>query len=318
MSKKILRSYTDACSSYNRIFASAVDGFSGRYGGGFWTTNRGLWPGAASQVLQFANGTNLTVETTASWPSTNGHMDYRNGESLFRAACTPHVQTSFSSSLGSQPTYSLPSSGPARYPCPVLRHPHDLIRGYYINETGAQDIAVLQVPTFNLGTEVLSFVKTAVEFVKQAATDAKVKLIIDLSGNSGGDIAQGFNLFRVFYPDKPIYSATRFRATELTDLIGQVFARDINNNGGLVDSPFIFQNAVTPDQQNYFTSWEHLYGPHEILGVKMSSLYAVYNFSAASDRNDPISGYGGIESDPSTQPFESKNIVLVRVHYFLS
>lgn len=249
-------------------------------------------------------------------------MDYRDGESLFQAACTLNRRTRFGSPskpLRSVPAYSLPPSGPARYPTPVLRHPDDLIRGYYLNETGIHDVAVLQVPTFELGTEIPSFVKTAVSFVKRAVIDGKVKMIIDLSGNGGGDVAQGFNLFRVFYPDRPIYSATRFRATELIDLMGQVFSRAISiKTGAVSDHPFVFQDAVTPDQQDSFASWEQLYGPHKILGAKMSSLYAVYNLSTASNRDDPISGYGGIPSDLLTQSFETENIVVVRLIVLLS
>lgn len=304
------------------MFSSPVDGFSGRYGGGDWNTYHGLWPGAAHQVLQFANGTNLTVETMASWRSTHGNMDYRDGESLFEAACKPDVQTSFESSSGSLhfvPTYSIPPSGPARYPRPVLRDSHDHIRGYYLNETGTDDVAVLQVLTFELSAEIPSFVQTAVDFVRRAATDGKVKIIIDLSGNGGGDITQGFDLFRLFYPDQPLYSATRFRATELIDLVGQVLSRNFDLNAGAAqDSPIIFQEAVTPDQQDSFASWDHLYGPHEILGANMSSLYAVYNLSAVSNGDDPIRSYGGNQSDHSIQPFKTEKIVVVRSARFPS
>ena len=301
--------------SYNRVFTSATDGFSGRYGGGDWTTYGGLWPGAASQVLHFANGTNFTVETTASWPSRNGHMDYKDGESLFQAACVPKKQTSFGSSYGplrSVPTYSLPPSGPASYPRPVLRHPHDLIRGYYLNETSTHDVAVLQVPAFEMKAENSNFVKTAIDFVAQAVTDGKTKMVIDLSGNGGGDVAQGLNLFRVFYPDRPIYSATRFRATELIDLMGRVLSQDINtDNGSALDPPLVFQKAVTPDQQDPFSSWQQLYGPHDILGAKMSSLYAIFNISVEASRDDPTSGFHGTTDLP--QPFKTENIVIVRL-----
>lgn len=299
-----------------------MDGFTGSFGGGDWTSFHGLWPGAASQVLHFANGTNFTVETTASWPSHNDHMDYRDGESLFQAACMNNEQASFGSSsspLRSVPTYSLPPSGPACYPEPMLRQPHDLIRGYYLNETGTHDVAVLQVPTFRLSTEIFSFVKTSVDFIKRAVTDGKVKMIIDLSGNTGGDVAQGFNLFRLFYPDQPVYSATRFRATEIIDLMGQVYSRVTESDiVRALDPPIIFQNAVTPDQQDHFASWEQFYGPHELLGANMSSLYAIYNLSAESNKDDPISGFGGIPSDFVTQSFETENIVVVRLLYCLS
>ena len=310
------RRYTELLQSYNRVFTSATDGFSGRYGGGDWTTRSGLWPGAASQILQFANGTNFTIETTASWPARNPHMDYKDGESLFQAACMPNKPTGFGSSHGplrSVPTYSLPPSGPASYPRPVLRHSRDLIRGYYLNETSAHDVAVLQVPAFEMNVENSSFVRTAIDFVEQAVNDGKTKMIIDLSGNGGGDVAQGLNLFRIFYPDGPIYSATRFRATELIDLMGQVFSRDINTvTGGALDPPIVFQKAVTPDQRHSFASWEQLYGPHDIRGANMSSLYAIFNISTELNRHDPISGSNGVLSN-LPQPFRTDDIVIVRL-----
>ena len=240
-------------------------------------------------------------------------MDYRDGQTLFEAACKPNVQTNFwssSGSLHSAPPYRLPSSGSARYPKPVLRHPHDLIRGYYLSETGFHDVAVLQVPLFERSVENSDFLQTAVDFVRGAATDGKSKMVIDLSGNNGGDITQGFNLFRLFYPDQPLYSATRFRATELIDLVGQVLSQDFDLNGlDTRDSPLVFQDAVTPDQQGSFASWKDLYGPHEILGANMSSLYAIYNLSATSTEDDPIRGYGGKHTP---QVFKTENIVVVR------
>lgn len=274
-----------------------------------------MWPGTAAHTLRFANGTNLTVETTASWPTVNGAMNYSDGESLYQAACLHSTQSNLGTYPGkfsSVPTYSLPFSGPASFPEPVVRHSNDLIRGYYLDRTLDQDVAVLQVPTFRLGNEASAFARTAVEFVKLATTDRKAKVVIDLSGNSGGDIVQGFNLFRAFFPDQPIYSATRFRATELIDLIGQVFSNTFDPTAELaIDPPVIFQNAVTPDQQHNFASWKELYGPNKISKANLSGLYANFNFSAASGEDDPISGFGGIPLDLSTQPFKAENIVIV-------
>lgn len=73
------------------MFASPTAGFSERTTRGAWTTQDSLWPGAASQTLRLTNGTNLTMETTASWSSVNGVMNYTDGESLFKAACTPNA-----------------------------------------------------------------------------------------------------------------------------------------------------------------------------------------------------------------------------------
>ena len=242
-------------------------------------------------------------------------MNYPGGESLYQAACLPSMQSNFGKHPGkfsSVPTYSLPSSGPASFPEPVVRHSKDLMRGYYLGSTIDPDVAVLQVPTFRLGNEASAFARTAVEFVKRATTDGKAKVIIDLSGNSGGDIVQGFNLFRIFFPDQPIYSATRFRATELIDMIGQVFSNTFDPTAEpAIDPPVIFQNAVAPDQQHKFASWKELYGPNNISRANLSGLYANFNFSTASGKDDPISGFGGVPLDLSIQPFKAENIVIV-------
>ncbi len=260
----------------------------------------------------------MTVDITAHWPSKNGPMSYFTGESLFEAACMPNSQTSFGSytkSHNSNSTYKLPLSGSVRYPNPVAKDQAGLIQGHYLSQSaGAQNVAVLQVPTFRLGNGTSAFAQTAIKFLKRAQREGKSRIIVDLSGNGGGDINQGFNLFRIFYPDRPIYSATRFRSTELLRYMGQIFSQAVLFGVNTVGAgPIVFQNAVTPDQGGHFASLEQLYQSKYIFGAEMSNLYATFNFSTASDEHNPISGFGGIPLDPPTQLFKTENIVIVRL-----
>lgn len=244
-------------------------------------------------------------------------MTYRSGEELFNTACMPGTERVFGTYPGmflAQPTFPIPSSGPAAYPKPILNHPQNLIQGYYISQPST---AVLQVPTFHLGSSTASFAQTAITFLKSASRDGKTKLIIDLSSNYGGSIMPGFNLFRIFFPNEPIYSATRFRAMELIGLMGKLFSSTYGEEAPL-DLPLMFRNAVGTNQEKKFGSWEELYGPYEIYGDRMSNLYAEFDFDAASTREDPINGFGGIPLDPASSLFKAKDIVIVRPAQFQS
>ncbi|PIG90228.1 peptidase S41 family protein [Aspergillus arachidicola] len=309
----------DPDARYNHLFPSPAAAFSGMYTGGLWTNNLGSWPGKANQTVEFSNGTRLTVETTASVTLDRG-LDFSSGESLFQTACLPNKASRppdpHPALAVGKPPYSIPLGGSSMYPAPIVHHEKELVRGYYLHEERLDDVAVLQLPTFRLtGESPVSLARVAVQFLERARKDGKEKLIIDLSNNMGGDINLGFNLFRIFFPDKRIYTATRFPSTELIGLMGRVFSspqgHEAVHHDNTLDLPLIFQNAVTPDHRHSFSSWEKLFGPAEIAGQNMSHLHATYNFTTASTEDNPISGYGGIEFGPSTQAFHAENIIVM-------
>lgn len=165
------------------------------------------------------------------------------------------------------------------------------------------------MPTFRLGPSTAEFAHTALQFVKEASADGKQKTIIDLSGNGGGDVVQGFNLFRIFFPDRPIHSATRFRKTEIIDLMGKVYSHLSKYNS--IDPPIDSKNAVTASQHDGFMDWRQLFGSNTGTSSDMSALYAIFNLSMVSTRENPINGYGDVPLDPSKQLFTPENIILV-------
>ncbi|KAL3425509.1 peptidase S41 family protein [Phlyctema vagabunda] len=306
--------YQDPDARYNYLFPSYTAGFSGKSSGGAWTTYKGSWPGAAHQILQFANGSNLTVDTTATWPSNNGPMVYENGEMLFEAACIPSKTGTFGRYPGSfyaSPTYDLPPSGAAIFPSPVIHHPKNLILGYYLEKYNAE-IAVLQIPTFQVGSEAREFTQTAVDFVKKAFKDGKKKLMIDLTDNGGGDLILAFDLIQILFPGSYMYSATRFRATELIGFMGQIFSAAAERNDTIVsDLPVHFQNAVRPDQKSGFYSWENMNGPVKIMDANMSNLFAAFNYSLASSNEHRITAYNSALLNKRDQIFKTDQIVLI-------
>ncbi|KAJ5503316.1 hypothetical protein N7463_006190 [Penicillium fimorum] len=248
-----------------------------------------------------------------------------DGDTLFQVACMPGHDNSSIIRPTTHPVFSpyeLPSSGPTSYPRPVVHDSKHLIQGYYLNENEYRDVAVLQIPTFKLDGEIpKTFSQTARRFVNQSIADGKTKMIIDLSGNGGGDINIGLNIFRIFFPHENIDTRTRFRATELIYLMGKVFSSDQAHGFYAdfpLDLPLVAHLAVTPNQNETFGSWEELYGPKDIQGVPMSQLYSTFNFTSASTEDDPIAGYGNVTPTHASQPFKAENIIIMTDGYCAS
>jgi C-terminal processing protease CtpA/Prc len=70
----------------------------------------------------------------------------------------------------------------------AIKSSGDDMAGYYLNNEGYKDIAVLQVASFEGSAGSNDFQAMARDFLKQARADGKKKLVIDLQANAGGTI----------------------------------------------------------------------------------------------------------------------------------
>lgn len=267
-----------------------------------------MWPGVANYSLQFANGSSKFLEVTATWPKASGRMNHTNGVSLYEAFCDA---TLAENAVHDPPSIRPKYKKPAENPLPVIGNEDNMMFGYYLDDPGLDDVAVLQVPTF----QSLTISETAATFVQRALADRKTRMIVDVSSNGGGNLVEGFRLASVFFPEKPIYTATRFRATELVDLMGRVYNSavmiNVTSEMGL-DTSLVAQWTASPDQQNNFDSWGDLYGPHQIMNSKMSTLHASFNSSQKLEQDRPIKlQQSGLEWTREMRGFAPQNIVIV-------
>lgn len=289
------------------------DVFNGTY------THSDVWPGAY-HALRFANGSNSVVETT----TTVKTFPFNNATAYYEYLCIPSNDTSSSSESSSNST--IPAlKAPAGYPKPFSKDKWNRIMGFFPSSKGLEETAVLVVPTFDFTLEEqllpngeANFARVAREFIQNATSKGKKKMIVDLSGNGGGMVYAGMNLFKLFFPDQDIYSATRFRAHEGADIAGQAISSmppEALNETLWLD----WRNQFKPDQETGFESWKDLYGPNEVMGIQSSSLMAS-NISAASTSDEPVSGYGATKLDPAKPAFAAEDIILVRAprHHFSS
>ncbi|KAI0859884.1 hypothetical protein F4860DRAFT_515381 [Xylaria cubensis] len=313
-----LQGNQDPDARWNTLFVSAAAvasvGSSELLLWGTFTSDRGIWPGVDTTTLEFKNGSTIDLATVAKY---NEFPTVSSAAALFSAVC---IQDSPSNSRRETPTKRddntevspTATAGPLGFPTPVIRDPYNQISGYSLDN----DTAVMFIPTFAGGAgfpanQDLVFAETATRIVNTAVSNGRNKLIIDLTRNPGGNIARAFDLFKLFFPSKLPYSATRFRRHDGSDLLALA-----NQNVSAIvagTSPFKFQGFVNPAQDAGFASVEEFLEGEVQLGVNVTSLYANFNytlFSVFTANTGPIRGFGGIPIN-NTQPYAPEDILIV-------
>ncbi|KAI8943578.1 hypothetical protein NX059_001574 [Plenodomus lindquistii] len=328
---------------YNNLFyelAQVSLGASGSGTGMFTGGGRARWlyPGATT-TLKFANGTEFTMQNSA-----HVLISFRNinsGEELASKWFSWGSPGDFGD-MGAQAqkesteevtTLALDGASAAvpGFPTPVVAGPMNLINGFYIDGEGYEDVAVLQVPNFvGSGAAQLPFQRLSQQFIPKALADGKKKLIIDLQANGGGTILQGYDLFKQLFPNLDPYGASRFRAIEAADLIGQAysefgskFPREYATNNTIAQAQasfFDYHQDMTVDGKP-FSSWDEKFGPVEVNGDSYTTL-ARWNLSdpyipyASGGIN--VTGYASLSNVTGAPRFNPKNIVIVTDGYCAS
>ncbi|KAH8694281.1 hypothetical protein BGW36DRAFT_430295 [Talaromyces proteolyticus] len=291
-----------------------------------------VWRETSSYYLTFANQSSQSYDVLAVVTAPGG-FSYKSGSDLFEGLCG--TTTSPTTSPSGTPSTSASASAPAvpsststppptTYPTPVMREEHNLVVGYYPDEPGLEDVAVLSVPTFETadatGLDALApFAEIAQYFVGNATLDGKKRIIVDVQNNGGGVVDSGFALFSVFFPNETLYSATRFRAHDALDFMGTIF-NGINPDNvsetiqeGLSSSGLVVQLMDNPNQESTFGNWNDFFGPYDADGIPSTSLVAEFNFGVeANPSTNPINtdGLGG-DLNSMTPPFAPEDIIVL-------
>ncbi|KAI5237072.1 hypothetical protein E4T43_08175 [Aureobasidium subglaciale] len=345
-------SLQDRDALWNNLFyipAQVSLGTSGTGTGTFSGSGRGryAYPGATTTFV-FANGSTVTNQNFARVLAnfaniTSGADIYREfftvPEDAYENALDLAVSTTSSvtssatgnatSSTSSTVTTSTPAPG---YPSPIVRQSNNLNGGYFLDQPGFEDVAVLSVPSFvGSGDVEEEFQNVNSELIAAALAANKTKLIIDVSANGGGTILQGYDLFKQLFPSILPYGATRFRAHEAFDILGQEYSaiaanypRNLNQTDDILDIESSAWNYRTDADINYepFTSWPEKYGPHEF-GPGPDNFTSIIRWNL-SDVLTPLNS-GGIyvsgylnRSNVTVQPFATENIILIYDGYCAS
>ncbi|KAJ5787808.1 Interphotoreceptor retinol-binding [Penicillium paradoxum] len=292
----------DRDAQYNRVFPAPARSVTNTPIGvnGIWASI-GDWTDGAQLSLKFGNGTEKTVQRTAT-PSEK-FFSYKTGQRLFEVQCLPRDFAAASSSPSGAEEASSEIIG---LPKTTWRNSANSIAGYFSKFPELEDTAIIFLPTFSSSASEVA--EIAVEFLQNATEAGKKNVLIDLSSNPGGYMSIGIDMSRIFFPQSEPYTATRYRAHDAAKYITKAYSRDNKTDSSNV---FAYRQMVRPDQKTDFSSWEDLYGPHEILGSSASSLLANFNYTSTSSKVFPINGYGPVPLNPSKSYFSAENIALI-------
>ncbi|KAK6073086.1 peptidase S41 family protein [Seiridium cupressi] len=144
-----------------------------------------------------------------------------------------------------------------------------------------------------------------------SVTSGRSKIIIDVSGNGGGNIDRAFDLFRLFFPAEFPYSATRFRVHDASAAFATIYGSLNQSLAQEAPGPFGYRGQVEPDQMTDFSSEEEFVAGGTQLGVNVSSLFANFNFTCISGEENPIHEFGSTPSETATSPFKAEDILIV-------
>ncbi|KAK5574253.1 hypothetical protein LTR43_000536 [Exophiala xenobiotica] len=305
------------------------------------------YPGPVTNVT-FCNGSTHQITNVA---RVNFPLDgIATGEEAYAAFC-PGALASASASASATAAASsdalstaiassteAPPSSPTipLYPYPAIKHSANSVAGYYLNDTGYTDVAVLQVQNFEAADEdpltySMEFQAVVQKFLNAAVKTGRRKLIIDLQGNPGGHVDLGTDLFAQLFPSIPPNSKSNMRDHLGFWILGNVASSNATaatktSDGGedelvseLTYMPLSYQSVVT-DNLKDFSDFNDFYGPNELYGGNFSSFFQNnYTDSSASD----FDGTGIIVTGTNNrtnfrQPFAAQDIVVIYDGYCAS
>ncbi|KAG5294666.1 peptidase S41 family protein [Histoplasma ohiense] len=274
-------SYQDPDALYNDLFWSIPTDANGGYGGFYGQI--GVYTGP-SITFKFENGTVNKYENRASFSAP--FTDVVDGKSFYEKFCSSKLGLPFKKSRRDDiwkdapmnPGVAPRASENSRplYPNPVIDQAGGDIGGYFLDGDHG-DVAVLSASSFKgSGAQgSVAFQETIEKFLSECKKAGKKKLIVDVTGNGGGTILLGYDMFKQLIPNGKVDDAFNIRAHEQLDIIGEKVQNmlndgketsgDRNERDGLYD----LDSYVNLDNKK-FKSWDDFYGPVQVDGFKFS------------------------------------------------
>ncbi|KAI1328660.1 hypothetical protein F5Y16DRAFT_419532 [Xylariaceae sp. FL0255] len=319
----------DVDAAFNSLFWSKA--VSAELGSNGFFQNGGrpryVWPGNTTS-FKFINGTILNLPNeallTGNW---SGVVD---GPSFFKAFAPGAFATATpTSSISATPTPTPPSTSPAAsstrvpgYPKPVIISSDNSISGYYLEDEGFEDIAVLAALTFDPESPI-EFQHVAQDFFAAAKAAGKKKLVVDVQANGGGYILSSYDLFRQLFPDIVQQGLGRWRENPGFLAVTKVYSKDsahfdpttasfdtIQEHEAVFDWRYDYNETNQP-----FTSYEEKFAPHVYRGDNFTNVMQ-WDFNDPLDTINSTFGYGtdvtGYGSRTNfTRPFASPEDIVV-------
>ncbi|KAK4890915.1 hypothetical protein LTR27_010488 [Elasticomyces elasticus] len=305
----------DPDANYNNIFANIPRAAS--YQGGRGSYHDGTLHQGNDTVLTFANGTTRHVRTYAR--TTCGLSGVTDGSSFFRK-CTSRKHstinhTESASPVTTQNAYTpVPTADsslrrPPKYPQPFVITSDMTMAGYFpLNQP---DVVVVACPSLSPDDN-YKFQSAFRSILATAKSAGKTKLILDLRGNGGGYVGDGYDMFKQLFPSETPYGATNLAAFPLVNVLGEIITHQIatknwtdRNVVPLIDYDVAEDLTIS---MTHYESWADFYGPTERNGGNLTNLKR-YNVTDLPSLGT-VYGYG-TDTQAQPQTFASDDIVIL-------
>ncbi|KAM7207189.1 hypothetical protein V8F20_002455 [Naviculisporaceae sp. PSN 640] len=272
-------------------------------------------------TFTFGNGTVVTFENTA---AVKGDLSgVADGMSYYSKFCTPAAASAADVSVSRLVSATDVSIGPG-YPLdPVISTGDGVVSGYYLDSPEFSDVAVLVLTAFE-SQSIPEFQAVLQDFLAEARDDGKTKLIIDLQGNGGGYILQGYDFFRQLFPSVIQDGFSRWKESDSFMAMSRIASDRVKgvNPYTTADQSLV---AYWETWHNYrydldinnkhFKTFEDKFAPHVYEHTKYTDI-------TRWDLNDnltttnttwgmgiEITGYGALANE--SQPFRAEDIILL-------
>ncbi|KAB8294146.1 hypothetical protein EYC80_009589 [Monilinia laxa] len=303
-----LSAYNDPDATYNQLFFSPA--FNATGSGELYKFGQVLGFTSDFYNYTFENGTTSSFRNVATAKISFEGID--SGKALFDTINPPistiaqsTTTTSTTTTTSAQVTTTTTSL--IGYPTPVVMHRDGYTSGYFLPDS---DVAVLAMQSFldpadtdpdapRIQSEVVT------SFLSSCLKNNKTKLIVDVQGNGGGAVIEGYDVFQRIFPGLEIFGASRMRNSEVLKFFGDVYTAslkpedDPDANGQFEAQTYLDVNGKP------FANWSALDPPEKIYN---DSFTAQTRFNLKYWAND-MPRNGSLTLGP--QIFESKNIVLL-------
>ncbi|KAI8631197.1 hypothetical protein F5Y19DRAFT_425383 [Xylariaceae sp. FL1651] len=253
-------------------------------------------------------------------PAADSGDDSGNG-TLSSAAPTP---TSSQAVLPTPTPSSVPGWNNPAYPdVPDVYQPDlgttggGFISGYFLRNLS---IAVLSIPNFDeYGEASDTFQSTVQRFIDEAKAAGMTRVVIDVQGNTGGQVLLALDTFKRFFPTVDTFAGSRMRAHNSANVMGTT-ETDVTNKltgndpdyGHLIANEWVTTERINAETGEYFSSWAEYYGPNTYHNDNFTNVQR-YNISNVFfDENSSGNNFSSVAQIPTrAPPFASSDIIIL-------
>lgn len=170
--------FQDPDAAYNSMFYSLRSLAGGSCG--YFASAGVVTSPTINYTLAFQNGTSLNASNFAT--PTISFDNITSGADLFN---TTELKVFQNANQAANPSIALTNG----YPKATFQHSQGYVAGYFLDSANYTDTAVLSLLTFDPGTAewTQEYQSVVQKFLAACEKAGKTKLVIDLSGNTGGD-----------------------------------------------------------------------------------------------------------------------------------